>query len=297
MRPLWISVHLYYAEPYYSFLEKGISPFVEKLIGERLISSYFFVHYFDNGLHVRLRLKKSEAVPERKIIEGIDKFYTTYFQIKAGSKRIKYEAYVPEVSRYGGPDFLALCESQFFSSSKYVLSSIINSKSWNYNVAITNAITLHYSLTTILGFDLKEKEEFFELNFQSWIKKSKDYYEKKNNEILNDSEILNLFKKSFHAQEEKILKLLLSINQAIIDENSYGTLQSWKLDIKNFSDKANLTTIETNSDYHSGISKRYRPWFIYDSLVHMSNNRLGIQNKDEAFIAFMIKSLLPSMHD
>ncbi|MGB5931124.1 MAG: lantibiotic dehydratase C-terminal domain-containing protein, partial [Cyclobacteriaceae bacterium] len=36
-------------------------------------------------------------------------------------------------------------------------------------------------------------------------------------------------------------------------------------------------------------------WRIYDSYVHMTNNRLGIQNRDEAYLAYLIKKCLDIM--
>lgn len=29
-------------------------------------------------------------------------------------------------------------------------------------------------------------------------------------------------------------------------------------------------------------------WYIYESLIHMTNNRLGITNSDEAYLAYLI---------
>ena len=36
-------------------------------------------------------------------------------------------------------------------------------------------------------------------------------------------------------------------------------------------------------------------WYLYDSYVHMTNNRLGILNRDEAYLGYLIKESLKKL--
>jgi len=52
--------------------------------------------------------------------------------------------------------------------------------------------------------------------------------------------------------------------------------------------------IRTNPILNISDEKRMR-WFILESYVHMTNNRLGILNRDEAFLAYLIKRSLQNI--
>jgi hypothetical protein len=43
--------------------------------------------------------------------------------------------------------------------------------------------------------------------------------------------------------------------------------------------------------------EKQRLWFIYSSYVHMTNNRLGILNQDEAYAAFLISKCLSAINE
>jgi hypothetical protein len=44
-------------------------------------------------------------------------------------------------------------------------------------------------------------------------------------------------------------------------------------------------------DQTAGLAKQ-QLWAIYDSYIHMLNNRLGIMNRDEGYLGFLIKEVL-----
>jgi thiopeptide-type bacteriocin biosynthesis protein len=54
---VWVSAHLFYAEPWEQMLAASVKPFVEKLVEEKLIDQFFFIRYWEHGPHIRLRLK------------------------------------------------------------------------------------------------------------------------------------------------------------------------------------------------------------------------------------------------
>jgi hypothetical protein len=43
--------------------------------------------------------------------------------------------------------------------------------------------------------------------------------------------------------------------------------------------------------------EKQKLWFIYSSYVHMTNNRLGILNQDEAYAAFLISKCLSAINE
>ena len=53
----WLSVHLFYNEPWEEFLQKAVEPYVNTAIQTGIATQYFFIRYWERGPHIRLRLK------------------------------------------------------------------------------------------------------------------------------------------------------------------------------------------------------------------------------------------------
>ncbi|WP_407698018.1 lantibiotic dehydratase C-terminal domain-containing protein [Streptomyces apocyni] len=140
-----------------------VRPLVDELEADGLLANYFFINYWLEGPHVRLRLKPSspEAEPEvrRRTEQAIDAFlaerpalyevdsgflndfYNTLFEIEfPGSERGHFmddqgrmnlrannsrsaEPYEPEYGKYGGPAGIELAEWHFRHSSDLVIEA------------------------------------------------------------------------------------------------------------------------------------------------------------------------------
>ncbi|MER6181892.1 lantibiotic dehydratase C-terminal domain-containing protein [Streptomyces sp. NPDC001652] len=160
----WQATHIFYAANPRPLLIECVRPLVDELEAEGLIASYFFINYWLEGPHVRLRLKPAtpQAGPEvrRRTEQAIDAFlaarpalyevdsgflndfYNTLFEIEfPGTERGHYmddqgrmklrpnnsrsaEAYEPEYGKYGGPAGIALAEWHFRHSSDLVIDAL-----------------------------------------------------------------------------------------------------------------------------------------------------------------------------
>ncbi|MCX5357831.1 lantibiotic biosynthesis protein [Streptomyces sp. NBC_00124] len=160
----WQATHVFYAANPRPLLIECVRPLVDELEAEGLIASYFFINYWLEGPHVRLRLKPAtpEAEPEvrRRTERAIDAFlaarpalyevdsgflndfYNTLFEIEfPGTERGHYmddqgrmklrrnnsrsaEAYEPEYGKYGGPAGIELAEWHFRHSSDLVIDAL-----------------------------------------------------------------------------------------------------------------------------------------------------------------------------
>ncbi len=139
----WQATHVFYAANPRPFLLHCVRPLVAELEADGLLAGYFFINYWLEGPHVRLRLKPSstgaEAEVARRTGQAVDAFlaerpalyevdsgflndfYNTLFEIEfPGSERGHYmdgqgrmnlrpnnsrhrEPYEPEFGKYGGP--------------------------------------------------------------------------------------------------------------------------------------------------------------------------------------------------
>ncbi|MFE3252017.1 lantibiotic dehydratase C-terminal domain-containing protein [Streptomyces sp. NPDC059209] len=161
---LWQATHVFYAANPRPFLLQCVRPLVAELEAEGLIDNYFFMNYWLEGPHIRLRLKPvgEDAAPavrarteqavdtflaERPALYEVDSgflndFYNTLFEIEfPGSERGHYmddkgrmnlrpnnsrsaEPYEPEYGKYGGPAGIELAEWHFRHSSDLVIEAL-----------------------------------------------------------------------------------------------------------------------------------------------------------------------------
>ncbi|MFG2196454.1 lantibiotic dehydratase C-terminal domain-containing protein [Streptomyces sp. NPDC048639] len=162
-RGAWQATHIFYAaNPRPMFLQ-CIRPLVAALEADGLLANYFFINYWLQGPHVRLRIRPSspEAEPEvrRRTEEAIDAFLAerpALYEVDSGFLRDFYDAlfqiefpeadrgtyldeqgrmrlqpnnsrcavpYEPEYAKYGGPAGIELAEWHFRHSSDLVIDA------------------------------------------------------------------------------------------------------------------------------------------------------------------------------
>ncbi|MFB7026427.1 MULTISPECIES: lantibiotic dehydratase C-terminal domain-containing protein [unclassified Streptomyces] len=159
----WLALHVFYAANPRPLLVDCVRPLVDGLTGDGLLAGHFFITYWLEGPHVRLRLRPSgpgaEAEVRRRAEEAIQDFlrsrpalyevdsgflkdfYNSLFDIEfPGGDRARYmgpdgrmnlrpnnsfsyEVYAPEYAKYGGPAGVELAEWHFRHSSDLVLEA------------------------------------------------------------------------------------------------------------------------------------------------------------------------------
>ncbi|WP_432061228.1 lantibiotic dehydratase C-terminal domain-containing protein [Streptomyces sp. S1] len=162
----WLALHVFYATNPRPLLVDCVRPLVDGLTADGLLSGHFFITYWLEGPHVRLRLRPSgpaaEAEVRRRAEEAIrdflrsrpalyevdsgflKDFYNSLFDIEfPGEDRARYmgpdgrmnlrpnnsfsyEVYAPEYAKYGGPAGVELAEWHFRHSSDLVLEAYRN---------------------------------------------------------------------------------------------------------------------------------------------------------------------------
>jgi hypothetical protein len=322
----WLSCYLYYAEPWEKFLVNQVKPFVESVIEKGLAEQFFFIRYWERGPHIRLRFKGSKNLINKTLKKKLKDEFLSFFHQHPSVQRepgwakelppqdqwcpnnsLKFIEYEPEIDRYGGPAGIGIAEEQFQHSSESVLAILGRNPEWSYDIALGAAIQAHLAFAFALGMNIKETQKFFSRIFKSWFLQScgmgttgtvsKEEFKKKKNETDN------AFKTQFEKQKSELIPFHESMWRALEDgaEFEEDWLNLWKKNMKKIGHplkecQNNNRLIfpktylkETIRDIPQAHQKR---WLILESYVHMTNNRFGILNRDEAFLGYLIKSSL-----
>jgi thiopeptide-type bacteriocin biosynthesis protein len=320
----WLAAHLYYAEPWEKFLTRAVQPFAHSVLEDKQAGQYFFIRYWERGPHIRLRFKGDPGVLESQVKPRLESYFTDYFNRYPSQREeheyvkklpeehrwypnnsVQYITYEPEIERYGGDTCIVTAEKQFEASSNAVLAIIGEAEDWDYDRALGAAIQLHLGFAFALGMDLTETTAFYTRISQVWFSRAYGYDEKISPEELKKRQEITLkaFNENFDKQKETLAPYHDTLWNAFAEgvEFEQEWLNRWLTDmaaiggqLKNARDEGKLVL---PAWYKVQPSERIpqsnqQLWAILESYVHMTNNRLGILNRDEAFLGYLIKESL-----
>lgn len=210
---------------------------------------------------------------QQPLAEYLSSHVRAYFE-KLGPKykySLEFRDYNPEIERYGNDRLMEIAERQFHMSSRTTLQIIYKHlKTWDHGRAMRFAIQMHVYLSQHL-FSTKEEEIiFFKKIFETWLVYARGVEGKVENITgANIVRLMQTFEVTYGNQKDSISSLISSTS----DNNQF--LMDWQKDCKTIADSYRVNTPDNS-------------FLVYSSLIHMTNNRLGIQITDEAFLAFAI---------
>lgn len=326
----WLAAYIYYNEPWEEFLTKAIKPFVESTIASGQTDRFFFIRYWEKGPHIRLRFRGESNVLNEKVKPAIDKHFGNYIQHKPSlrtepewlkeqppewqwypNNSIQYIEYEPETERYGGPGGIIVAEKQFELSSKVILDIIEESDGWDYDRAMGAAIQLHLAFAYALGMDHHEARHFYAQTFKSWLPRAyNDFFTSQLPEEEANARreaTLKAFEITFEKQKDVLIPFHREMWDALEEGSEFeqAWIHQWingmrevNADLIALQDAGKLITNypEFYKKETDGIPVRNKErWAIFDSYVHMTNNRLGIRNQDEGYLGYILKRCLEEM--
>jgi len=323
----WLAAYLYYAEPWEEFLIRGVQPFIRLVMEKKQAGQFFFIRYWERGPHIRLRFKGDPGQMAANIKPRLESHFNDYFQQNPSKREdpeyvknlpeeyrwfpnntVQYIPYGPEVERYGGPTGIIIAEKQFQVSADAVLAIIGESDHWDYDRALGAAIQMHLGFAFALGMDLIETTAFYSHISRMWFARSYGYEENIPEEELKKRQDITW--KAFEENFAKQKAVLVPYHETLWNAFTGGIefeqewLNCWVTDMAIIRDE--LKRAQTGGALI--IPKWYKPqpvenvpdanrqlWAILESYVHMTNNRLGILNRDEAYLGYLIRESLGSM--
>ena len=297
----WLAVYLYYKGPLDEILRQLISPFIDEVYGQ-YVSQFFFIRYFENGPHIRLRLKGDkltlEKITKPKLIQVTNNYFSTVSNVNKGFVQIV--PYEPELDRYGGRMGTAIAE-KIFQVSSYVILQILSRKEWNFQKAMGASLQLNIIQLFFFFEDKTEIKRFVGFEHQNWLQHSigiKGDKEFESNHLITEQEL------AYRKQSDHIKEVLLNIWTRLEKGVAFGdkNMDEWKKAIEEIyaEFKFYQTEIISQSTMISGESFdsshfNLKKWLIIDSYLHMTNNRLGLLYKDECYTYYILKNIFSEL--
>lgn len=285
--PVWLSAHLFYSGNLHLLLRKLVLPFVNEWVQSPALLGYFFIRYGAGGKHIRFRLlllpqwentakKKLEALTERFFKEHPVPENATPMpgSSTVETNTIWYVEYLPEHNRYGGEEAMRGAEIQFEASSAFVLAQIASSENWNVQHGFILAIKMHLAFWIAQGFTKTQINVVCERFIDEWLPV---LYVPGNPAGQERSRYLYLF-------HEKVQAMNTSLTASIRECHAAFSSHT-------FDDDPLEQFFERNKEVHS-----YYAHFSFSayadicvSFMHMTHNRLGIANGDEAWLVYLLQ--------
>lgn len=270
MKTTWISIYIDNNRSPYDLLRNVINPLLTSQ--KETVYKFFFVFYGKTFPHLRLRLLVDTNKKEIIIKQITDKLERVC--------KTKLQPYRRESKRYGGRYAINLAEDNFYLSSETVLSFLKMKKNLKYTDAISFSILLQSILLNSLGYSRDNSLLFYK--FLNSHKMSNREYDLHND--INKRIVFSTYSLLKVIQNDKFPPYLEKWSQ----ENKKIFYKLKKLKEKNMLTQPTCPFTNLLHIY----KENFIIWHIYDSYIHMTNNRLGIHSKDEKVIYYIMYEAL-----
>ncbi len=263
----WLSFHCYPLESPDVFLARAVYPFLNQYIWPTKGARAFFIRFEDeNGPHIRLRLQGEAAWMEETLRPALLGWFAERGEIKA----VPYE---PELDRYGGTNSMALTEAHFHLSTRVTLDRLAQTPH-TYGNTLFDALRMHLLTALAAGMSREKAAWYFGQLYAQWLPA---FFQPTDGQPLDEvaqTAVVTQFQHSFATQEVTLRAAFDELWTAVKADQFDKSQPEWlrwvrgnELILKQFGDDLDK---------------------ILPSLIHLTNNRLGVNNQDEVFLCYIL---------
>ncbi|MEO1258004.1 MAG: lantibiotic dehydratase C-terminal domain-containing protein [Bacteroidota bacterium] len=307
----WLGVGLYYAEPWEEFLLKAVKPYTDVVVHSGVVDSFFFERSWERGPNIRLWFKGKPYILAKMLSPNLQEHFQQYFESRPSlvnppnypkgfpeeykwlpNNSVQYLDGFPGENHPTGQLSWSWLEKQYEASSLLILNNIKEKGlRWTYNEMISTAIKIHLAFAYAMGMDLEEANHFFNFLADNW------FITKYPNQLEDQKATQQSFRKIFNLQRKDTVPYHLALWELF---RNYESLEDpW---LVKWIKTNNETSIELNfalENQQIPVKRQLfddpgypRAWEYYESLVKLTNNRLGLYNKNEGFLLFIMAESL-----
>jgi len=316
----WLSFHVFYAANAGPILVEGVTPVIDRLRATGRIERWFFIRYWLEGPHVRLRvlparaedaphvrtevLAALEAVLARRPAlyetdrdasgELFKRMYLAEYSEEqwnaayGADGEMPYRAnnsvhevpYDQELDRYGGPAGMALSEWHFERSSDLVLRLLATGNTHLRTVLLGQTAQLCMALCSAFLPDEAAVAVFLD-NYRTFWETS--YQEPSTGQH-------ETFDRSFERMRDRLEERLLRVRAAVRDPGTaVGLERAWAEHCLALRDRATELALAGELSFRDGpvTDPAVALPILLSSYVHMTANRLGASILDEIYLAYV----------
>ncbi|WP_369275560.1 lantibiotic dehydratase C-terminal domain-containing protein [Streptomyces sp. R11] len=334
-RGKWQAMHIFYAANPQPLLVKCVGPLIRDLTGDGLLAGHFFINYWLEGPHVRLRLRPAseEATAEvrRRAEEAVDaflrsrpalyevdsgflsEFYNTLFEIEFpegdrgefmgedGRMRLRpnnsraYQPYEPEYGKYGGPAGVALAEWHFAHSSDLVIAALGSMNLHLRTVLLGTSAQLMMVMASCFLPDEDDLADYLQRYYEFWHRAFPG------TGFIGSSE----YDRSYAEMAPRLGRRFDGIRRAVAarrPDRLPAFLRGWAAHCLELREKAVALAEAGELVFRSWDGTRDEQVtdpalalpLLLSPYMHMTNNRLHVTIRDEAYLSHILGRVLRS---
>jgi thiopeptide-type bacteriocin biosynthesis protein len=322
----WQATHVYYASNANPMLTDAVRPLVDRLRAEGALERWFFIKYWLEGPHVRLRVLPSasadpayvrasvesaldEFLRRRPALyeadsDGLGDLYRKMFIAEYGEQRwqetygdgqMPFRAnnsrhempYEPEYGRYGGPLGMQLSEWHFELSSDIVLRLLSDT-----NVHVRPVLLgLSVQLTTAICFAFLHSRE----RVARFLEDYRVFWETSYQE--SSENYHRGFDRSYSRMAAELGARIDATATAALDPDTptlTGVERQWMTHCASLRTRAASLAAAGLLEFSRGPVTDVDGALsvLLSSYVHMTNNRLGVSILDEIYVSYVLRKAL-----
>jgi thiopeptide-type bacteriocin biosynthesis protein len=274
----WYSIHLTPKNDHNSFLVSNYLPFCEQYIWSMRGARAFFIRYEDHtGLHLRLRFKGDNEWLEKTLQPAIQQ----QFKKKGTWIAVPYNG---ETDRFGGAQNLAWAEEHFHISTRVVLARL-SRPNHGYGDALFDGLKMLVMVGFAANLSKVDMAHYYDQLCDQWIKA---FFLP--SEGISERELSAAVREDFNATLAPQFSFLQdALSQVLID---LETMDSSPNPENNYDNKQPewLRWLKGNQLIFKELGAQKE--VVLPHVLHLSNNRLGVINQDEAYMLYVLASVL-----
>lgn len=283
MQKYWNTYYIYHNDGADHLLTEIIHPSIQNIqekIGQKV--KFFFIRYFENGYHIRLRLLLS--VEESPLFRSLLKdCISDYEWLNKVSLVVKEAQYIQETDRYGNSDTIVFAENQFYASSQFVLHHLLENTSLTASERYLLAIKTHIAFFKGMGLSPNYIQKLCDMFVQSWLPVA--FSENSDRHEQNRKTILSVFQQQFEVYQTLLYENLSEFWNSLDVTTDPYLQQFMKVNREVWKEYAQYQLPSDTTDE------------VLLSFIHMTNNRFGIINSEESYLLFLIMQTISLFKD
>lgn len=319
----WLTASLHYNEPWEEFLVKAVKTYSDVVIQTGVAERFFWQRCWERGPHIKLWFKGNPFIFDSMLKPNLKEHFQHYFESRPSftlepkypdgfpesfkwlsNNSVHFEDYLPDLDRLGGWLEMSICEKQYQASSQLALSFFKEKAGRiSHDSLVSTLIKYHLSLCNAVGMSLTETQVFFEWLYETWQENFDNPAKETKGKPATTHAVTNSFHRIFDLQKKDIVpyhsalwelfKNYRRINEpALVDwfhvNANAGMELSLALDAGKLEENPIIPLGKRPSRYQA-------VWSYYADFVQKTNNRFGIQHKNEGYLYYLVSQSLKSV--